>query len=209
MVLTLVLFKYSQRSLDVQLSKSLSDFPTKLGEWLGKEAFFDKQVYDILGVDDSFLCNYSTPDGRRLQLFIAYFRSQRQGSLAHSPKNCMPGAGWNIMETSTEQITYTASTPRQIGVTKLVLKKHGEKQILFYWFQSRGRFISSEYSEKIYLVWDSLFKRRTDGSFIRLISPVHHDEIYTTGYMRRFAQAVIPILEEYVPGGSLPRELPR
>jgi len=87
-------------------------------------------------------------------------------------------------------------------VIKLIIEKGMYKQVMLYWFQSRGRFISSEYWQKIYLVWDAIFKKRTDGSFIRLIAPVQSGDIEsTTGYLKMFAENLIPILGEYLPEG--------
>jgi EpsI family protein len=79
------------------------------------------------------------------------------------------------------------------------LEKEAQQQVVLYWFQSRGRFIASEYMQKIYLVWDAIFKNRTDGSFIRLIAPVHENETDTTDYVKTLAQDLIPILEQYLP----------
>ena len=77
-------------------------------------------IYDKLGVDDSFLANYHTPDGRYVQLYVGYYQSQREGDLIHSPKNCMPGAGWNITDTSLEELVIPNANPVKIKVIKIV-----------------------------------------------------------------------------------------
>ena len=186
----------------VPLRKTFSIFPKKIDGWIGREEFFDEKIYKILGVDDSILISYHNSDGKNVQLYTGYYHSQREGDIIHSPKNCMPGSGWNIIETSFENLTISGDTHKRIRVIKLILEKGISKQVALYWFQSRGRFISSEYWQKIYLVWDAIFKNRTDGSFVRLIAPIQNEDVeLTSGYLKLFAENMIPILGEYLPKG--------
>ena len=164
--------QYISKAETIHPHKPFSTFPKQIGEWVGKEDRFDPRVYEILGVDDSFLGNYWTSDGRHVQLYIGFYESQREGDLIHSPRNCMPGAGWNVTDISHEMIKNPKAGSNEVKVIKLILQKGAQKQIVLYWFHSRGRIISSEYFKKIYLVLDSIFRHRTDGSFIRLIAPV-------------------------------------
>ncbi|MBW1916251.1 MAG: EpsI family protein, partial [Deltaproteobacteria bacterium] len=89
MILTMVLMSYMGHGEDIQPNKPLSTFPVEIGDWLGQETRFDQEIYDAVGVDDSFLCNYQSSDGRQVQLYIGFYQSQREGDLIHSPKNCM------------------------------------------------------------------------------------------------------------------------
>jgi len=200
MILTMVCVSFFSYGEDVSPKKPLSNFPRRIGNWIGKEGHFDQRIYDILRVDDSFLGHYRTVDGHHVQLYIGYFKTQRQGEQIHSPKNCLPGAGWNIVRTSLEDLVIPNTNPGKIRVVKLYLEKGDQRQLVLYWFQSRGRFIHSEYKRKIYLVWDAILKNRTDGSFIRLIAPIDKDEADTTEHITSFAQQLIPIVSEYVPG---------
>jgi EpsI family protein len=112
----------------------------------------------------------------------------------------MPGAGWNIIQTSLEQVTIPNSNPEKIEMIKLLLEKADQQQVILYWFQSRGRFIASEYMQRIYVVIDSIAKHRTDGSFIRLMAPVINGNVErTSSYLRDFARLLLPILQEYIP----------
>ncbi|MBW1804631.1 MAG: EpsI family protein [Deltaproteobacteria bacterium] len=144
------------------------------------------------------LINYKGLQGRLVQLYVGFYQSQKEGDLIHSPKNCMPGAGWNIVQTSIEELNVD-SNPEKVKMIQLILQKGVQKQIVLYWFQSRGRYISSEYMQKIYMVIDSIRKRRTDGSFVRLIAPVIHNEEETLENLKAFANLLIPKLQEYLP----------
>lgn len=197
---TIALLAFFSRVEEVYPIKPLNTFPTRIGEWKGTESRFDQQVYDVLGVDDSFLADYVASDGRLVNLYIGFYQSQREGELIHSPKHCMPGGGWNITLTRLVEIDMPGTNPGKAKVIKLVLQKGKEKQVSLYWFQARGRILSSEYMQKIYLVWDSIFRNRTDESFIRLISPVLNSEEETLESLIGFAQELVPLLGEYLPG---------
>lgn len=200
MLVTMFSLKYVSLSENIKPNKPFSTFPKKIGEWVGTEGRFDQKVYDLLGVDDSFLANYNTADGRSVQLYVGFYQSQKEGDIIHSPKNCMPGGGWNITKTEIKKVAIPDNNPPEIKAIKLDLEKGTEKQIVLYWFQSRGRFISSEYWQKIYLVIDSITRRRTDGAFVRLIAYVRDkDEEKALADLKDFAGQLIPILQEYLP----------
>jgi EpsI family protein len=194
------LLKFAHRSEVIKAHKSFAEFPKQIGEWVGKESRFDQEIYDILGVDDSFLGNYRSPEGRVINLYIGYYQSQKEGDIIHSPRNCMPGSGWKITDSGMETIRTAGLEDRDIPVAKLNLQNGAQKQVSLYWFQSRGRIIYSEYWQKIYLVTDSISKRRTDGSFVRLITPINEnneDEAIET--LKNFAESLMPILREFIP----------
>ena len=112
----------------------------------------------------------------------------------------MPGGGWNITDTSIEVLKVPGNSPDKINVIKLDISNGREKQVVLYWYQSRGRFISSEYWQKIYLVIDSIAKKRTDGSFVRLITPViNGNEEKALTDLKDFARLLVPVLQEYLP----------
>lgn len=200
MLSTVILLGHFRHIENRHLKKPLTDFPKQISEWAGREEHFAKEVYNFLGVDDSFLCNYRDMCGNTIQLYIGFYRSQMEGRIIHSPKNCMPGAGWNVIHSSLETIRISGGDGDDNHVIKLLLEKGSEKQVVLYWFQSRGRIVVSEYLEKVFLVIDAFKLRRTDGSFVRLISPVSNgNEHITTDYMKSFAQSIIPVLEDFLP----------
>lgn len=203
LLLAFCYLSFFKKSEAVPVKKPLSTFPETIDKWTGTIGFFDPQVYDVLGVDDSVLINYRSSGGKSVQLYVGYYQSQREGDLIHSPKNCLPGSGWLITRTSLEKLTLPGNDRQNIDVIKLILEKGDEKQVVLYWFQSRGRFIASEYLQKVYMVWDSLTKNRTDEAFVRLIAPIGpRGEVFTTQYLKEFSAQIIPILSEYLPDGE-------
>ena len=198
LVLTALLTIVFSQSERTRLNKSFDLFPLEIGEWKGVKDTLDQKVYNILGVEDYILGNYQNRQGNRINLYVGFYQSQKEGDLIHSPKNCMPGAGWNIIKTDQEPLEFQKGEIPS-NVIRLLLQKGGEKQIVLYWFHSRGRIIGSEYMQKIWLVIDSMTKRRTDGAFVRLISPIIKSEETTDKLLTEFAREIKPILDEYIP----------
>jgi EpsI family protein len=200
MLLTTISLPYLTDSDDQPLKKDLTEFPMVIGDWHGTTSRFDQRIYDVLGVDNSLLANYHNEKNVNIQLYIGYYKSQREGEIIHSPKHCMPGSGWNIVENSLLAIDLKDPNGQLIKVIKLNLQNGAERQVAMYWFHSRGRVINSEYMQKIYLVWDAITKHRTDGSFVRLISSTtDQGERQTTQYLKQFSELIFPILDEFIP----------
>lgn len=198
MMATFTYLKFTGHGTEVQPLQPFSTFPKQIGEWTGKEQFFSEEIYAAVGVDDSALISYINPLNESIQLYIGYYKSQRKGDMIHSPKNCMPGSGWEITSESLEDVELKDG--KIINIIKLILEKGAEKQIVLYWFHGRGHIINSEYKQKIYLVMDSIFKNRTDDSFVRLISPVaDNKEEDTLAYMKQFTKNLLPVLDVYIP----------
>lgn len=178
--------------------RPLSEFPMHVGAWKGKSERFSDKIYDVLGVDDSVLANYKNSENLLVNLYIGFYGSQKKGDLIHSPKNCMPGAGWNIVASNI--IDIQKSPERKEKVIKLLLQNGTKRQMMLYWYHSRGRIISSEYWQKIYLVIDSIFRHRTDGAFVRLITPIDDNgETVALNRLVGFAETMMPLLNEYLP----------
>lgn len=202
MVATFCFITFKGSGQDVPILKPLATFPKVIGKWQGDVRYFDQKVYDVLGVDDSSLIAYKDPDGREVELYVGYYTSQRKGDIIHSPKNCLPGAGWRMSDVST--VPLHLADGREIRIARLDLEKGLYRMIAYYWYQSRGRFINSEYFQKIYLVIDSLSRNRTDGAFVRLLAPARNGDVKSAEKaLLSFAETAIPILEEYLPGSKL------
>lgn len=162
--------------------KPFSGFPMTLAErWQGKDLPLEEKVLDILKVSDYLMRLYSpiasssevpsSPSLAPVSLYIGFYESQRTGATYHSPKNCLPGAGWNFADTSMASIPI-ANSEQPILINKVLIQKGVEKQLVLYWYHDRGRVIGSEYWAKAYMIWDSMTTNRTDGSLVRIIVPV-------------------------------------
>jgi len=190
----------------VPIKKSLAQFPERIGEWsrVNQQAL-DAKVVDMLGVDDYIEYDYQAPDGTAVNLYVSYFSAVGLTGSYHSPRNCLPGGGWQVAEVATislPDIRSAAGPP--IVVNSLVVQKGTDKQKFIYWFQNRGRIIASEYWEKIYSVLDAISMRRRDGSYIRVtVTSNSQNEREMNARAEAFVQQVISTLEEFLPGEKL------
>src|SRR5262245_12164594 len=155
-------------------------FPQQVGEWFGVDARIDESTLQVLGVDDYLSRAYFTPDRAGIGLYVGYYGGQREGDTIHSPLNCLPGSGWEPVSKSTVTIPIKPGSSGvyapEIVVNRYLIQKGLERQLVLYWYQSRGRVIASEYWGKFYLIADAVRLNRTDGALVRVISPVLGDE---------------------------------
>lgn len=152
--------------------KPLNLFPATVGPWhLAQEGVIDQDTRDILKADDLLNRVYVDPStNRSADLFIAAFRSQRNGKAPHSPKNCLPGNGWTPLNQEVIRVDVGGAAP--IPVNQYIVQ-HGEsRSVVLYWYQSRDRSVASEYRAKFWVIADAMRYNRTDTALIRVIVPV-------------------------------------
>lgn len=182
------------------LSRPLSDFPRIVGPWqAGPDEILPENVVRVLNVDDYVSRSYVGP-GSTVHFYASYFSTTWGGKTYHSPRNCMPGSGWDVADLQVVPVTFTNPHPRTIKVSRMLMQKGAEHQIVLYWYQGRGRIMPTEYSERLYRVLDSLIHRRTDGAFVRIIVPVmNHQVDAAMSRATDFARVVVPILNTFLP----------
>jgi EpsI family protein len=179
----------------------LSSFPESIGGFTAvRTDTLDPETKDLLKADDTLQRVYADPTGtRQAVFFVAYFKTQRYGQSPHSPKNCLPGSGWEPVYTDRTAIPVSGwSTP--IVVNRYLVEKGDEKNVILYWYQSHSRVIASEYSAKFWLVADALRYNRSDTALVRISVPVGRgDEDSATRLAAQFAQTVFPQLLKQMP----------
>jgi EpsI family protein len=183
----------------VPIRKPLDSFPMNVGAWQGAGGvIFDPDTLNVLKPSDYVMRRYHDPAGRGLWLFIAYWDSQRKGAQPHSPKNCLPGAGWEPLESS--RVTIPLAEPfRAITVNRYLIQKDRDQLLVLYWYQSQGKAIAGEMAAKLEMVKNSMVRHRTDGSLVRLTSPIYGSVQQTSDLVVGYIQAVYPVLGEYLP----------
>ncbi|MBL8206174.1 MAG: EpsI family protein [Blastocatellia bacterium] len=149
---------------NVPARESFDQFPEQLGTWkLYNSQTLDQRVLGLLAPDDYISRTYINAEGRPVFLFIAYYLSQRSGKTLHSPQNCLPGAGWEIIQRG------NLSLPDNARINDFTIAKENDRMITYYWYQGRGRVEANEYWDKIYGVQDAVFKNRTDAALVRVM----------------------------------------
>lgn len=178
----------------------LRQFPQQLNGWTGTDVPIDPDVLNILGPGDFLLRIYqNTQKAQYVDLFIAYFRSQRAGDTIHSPQHCLPGSGWAPIENKRIILNLPGHDP--FPANRYLIAKGDARQLVLYWFWAHDRGVASEYWAKFYLVTDSIKMNRSDGSLVRITTPMYPGETADAAQQRilPFAGDISPLLDSYIP----------
>ena len=181
--------------------QGLLEFPLQLAEWRGAPAAMERQYLEALQLDDYVLADFAATDQHPVNVYVAYYQSPKKGRSSHSPKQCIPGGGWEITSFEPLRLAQRAGIQAALAVNRLVIQKGGQKQIVYYWFKQRDRWITSEYAVKFFLLWDSLTRHRADGALVRLVSSIHagESEAAVDRRLQTMAALVTSELARYVP----------
>jgi len=153
--------------------ESLRNFPLVLGDWRGEERTIGEQELDILKLTEYAMIAYqNATHPAPVELYVAYYESQRKGTSAHSPRACLPGSGWVFEEFGQKQIPGIKPDGSLLDVNRVLVSMGEQRLLVYYFFMQRGRIVTNEYLVKWYIFWDSLTKGRTDGALVRFVAPV-------------------------------------
>lgn len=180
--------------------RPLKEFPAQVGQWrqTGTDGRLDKETEQVLRADDYLLRNYTGPDRRVASFYVGYYATQRSGASYHSPLNCLPGSGWTMNDPATVEIKPANGAP-VFTANRYIIENGGDKQLLIYWYQGRGRQVASEYWGKIYTVIDSVKRRRSDGAMVRITMPLGSSERAALDAAVALAAEIAPVLPGYIP----------
>jgi exosortase D (VPLPA-CTERM-specific) len=182
----------------VPIARSLSTFPDSLGHWRGREVTpLETEVLSLLRVSDHLVRRYEDPVGRSIWLYIGYWNTQRKGAQPHSPRNCLPGSGWEPLEASRLWIPGGARPP--LTVNRFVVQKDHAQQVVLYWYLAQGRPVSGEIKARVETVSNAILRNRTDGALVRVSTPVYGSLDETTAVLTEYVQHLYPLLTEYLP----------
>jgi EpsI family protein len=184
----------------IPVSEPLSQVPRVIAGWSGSEVSIDQESLGVLGAGD-FLSRVYTKEGPSLPigLFIGYFPSQRTGVTIHSPKNCLPGAGWAFE--SSQYVDLKEANGKLHHVGEYIIASGENRQFVVYWYEAHGRSVANEYLAKIYMVTDAMRLNRTDGALVRVITSIDSKEDTSVARTRveAFVVQLAPLLPRFIP----------
>jgi EpsI family protein len=153
----------------------LSSFQHDVGGWkMAQEMEIDSDTESLLRADDTLSRAYVGPAGA-LTFFVAFFKSQRGGVTPHSPKICLPGAGWTPEGSRTMSVSVPGET-RPIPVNRYIVRHGGDRSLVLYWYATAHHVIADEYLSKLYVMYEGLRYRRSDEAVYRVIVPITQGE---------------------------------
>jgi exosortase D (VPLPA-CTERM-specific) len=182
----------------------LSLFPPDVGGWRGSFQMLDPSIERVLGADDYLAASYSNPmQGAPVDFFVAYYDKMTEGSGVHSPEVCLPAGGWEMSAITQANVSVeTGEGPISLPVNRAIIQKGTARQLVWYWFDQRGRRMTNDYVAKAYSILDALTIGRTDGGLVRLITSIRPGETEEAAEARlqSFLEESLPRLPSYIPG---------
>ncbi|HMF64936.1 MAG TPA: EpsI family protein [Edaphobacter sp.] len=192
----------------------LSNMPQTIGGWTSRDQAMDAETLAVLGEGDFLNRVYMAtptlnqpvanrpgvrPSVLPVGLFIGYFPTQRTGQSIHSPQHCLPGAGWTFESSRYTDLRDVNGKSYKVG--EYVISNGETRQFVIYWYQAHGRSIANEYKARLYMVADAIRTNRTDGSLVRVITPVFASEPVDHARDRAvlFASQMAPFLPRFIP----------
>jgi len=163
---TLYALKLTSERPPDKLVLPLSNLPMSVDGWAGKDnPPMNQLILDVLR-PTSYLERTYSRGNQRLELFISYYAQQRAGEAMHSPKHCLPGAGWEIWNYSSVRVP---AEGREYIINRYSIQNGDNRMVVLYWYQSKNRVVASEYLGKVLLVRDSMLGGSTAASIVRVI----------------------------------------
>jgi len=187
-----------QRAMPLRASLD-STVPMELLSHRAEELKLTSEEQVIAGVGAYVLREY-VPDTSTISAFsiyVGYYDQQTQGRTIHSPKNCLPGAGWQTL--ASQEVSLTTALGDVVPVNRYLLQNGGQQALVLYWYQGRGRVEANEYLVKWDLLRDAVLRRRTEEALVRIVVPIRSDEAEALDLATRVAAQLIPAVGTALP----------
>lgn len=179
------------------------DFPDDIDGWRCRHREqMDDDVIENLGVTDYIVCRFNGGEpGKYVDFYAGYHEKQERSdsgktTLIHPPEHCLPGGGWDIIETTIVPVNFGIE-----GEAKRVIIAKGQaRALVYFWYQSRGHVIGTNMDRLRHLFFDRAFRSRTDGSLLRFTMPIvrgnfdEADELFN-----EFAGSISGELPRFIP----------
>lgn len=191
----------SGRTPELVSRKNLAEFPMSTVDWVGKSNLLDNDIKKVLGADEYLIVDYSSTHGLPpVNFLVSYYASQTNGSGMHSPEVCIPAGGWEVSRWGQFNVSLENPSFGQLSVNRAIIQKGQSKQLVYYWFEQRGRHVTSDYWAKAYTVWDSINRSRSDGALVRVVTPIEGEGVDAADKrLNDFLKFVVKELPSFVP----------
>jgi EpsI family protein len=190
--------------------KTLDEFPLELGEWACPEReYMNEKMERNLGASDYLICRYRKRNSHEsVSVYVGYHETQirREGggsgeTSIHPPAHCLPGSGWDLIDIQKQILDMPGLPGTPVLVNRLIIAKGELRQLVYYWYQSRGRVIARDWEKILYVGLDRMTRGRTDGSLVRFTTLMTRNggEEAAEAAFRAVAPQVVALLPDYVP----------
>ncbi|MEO6300409.1 MAG: exosortase C-terminal domain/associated protein EpsI, partial [Paracoccaceae bacterium] len=191
----------ARQQIEVQRD-SFSLFPRQVGDWSGSMASLDPHIAEVLSASDYVDATYTTAnESAPVNFFSAWYLKQTEGTGIHSPAVCLPVGGWEVSNIEATPVSMPGTVYGDFNVNRAIIQKGVTRELVYYWFEERGKRTTSDYAAKFGVVLDSLVRGRSDGALVRFVTPISpgESEAEADARMQRFMAALLPKLPRFIP----------
>lgn len=160
---------HTKGQVAMALARPLSGVLDTIPGYRHEEQRVSAEERRIAGMTDYVARIYRRDSIVAFTTLVSYYDRQTQGKTIHSPKNCLPGAGWEVLRGSTTKVVANGTA---YDVNRFVLKNGAAVAVAYYWYQGRGRVVASEYRVKWNLLHDAAVLGHTEEALVRIVVPV-------------------------------------
>lgn len=191
-----------QRSLDLRTPLP-GAVPVELVGFEGRDLELSDREASVAGVSDYLLRTYGQDETGAgwFTIYVGYYASQTHGRTIHSPKNCLPGSGWDALASSLATVEVEGG--RSEIVNRYLIQNEGQRALVLYWYQGRGRVAHNEYAVKWDLLRDAALHRRSEEALVRIVVPVYASEEEAFARARDVAAQLIPSVQRALPESDI------
>lgn len=172
-----------------------AEIPAEFPDWRHQVRELTPDVAEVIGADDTIVVDFLSPDGDYLNIYAAYLEARRDGRSWHSPRQCIPGGGWEIK--SHTVVDGGDFNGARLHYNRLLIENRGARQLVYYWYPQRGRHVANEFMMRFLLTVDAVARRRSDGAMVRLLTDVKAGESVDDAEER--LRATLAKVEEFLP----------
>ena len=197
----IVFYSEALRAENAPSPAPLASLPARIAGWQAyKDVKIEQETLDVLKADDTLNRVYLSPTrNANVYLFVAFFKTQRTGQAPHSPKNCLPGNGYEPLESGLIPVAIPGRA-EDIRINRYLTARGDEKSVTLYWYQSHNRVIAGEFAAKFWLIADAIRYHRSDTALVKIVVPVRDgDAAAATRTAVDFAKAVFAPLSRQLP----------
>jgi EpsI family protein len=203
------IYYFMARGAVIPPRETFADFPLQIGSWrCAENEPLPAEVIENLGATDTLVCNYAR-DGQAsfVGVYIGYHATQvrEEGggdaeNSIHPPAHCLPGSGWDIIDSRTVPIGLKGLPDPDAKAKRLIIAKGKDRQLVYYWYQMQGQTIAEDWQKILYVGYDRATRGRTDGALVRFTIPFGRDgDEAVEAEFRDFAEKLLPMLPRFVP----------
>jgi len=186
-----------QRQQSMPLRGSLESLPRQLGIYTGYDQKIGADEQAVAGMSDYVLRIFATPDTvSAFSVYVGYYEQQTQGRTIHSPRNCLPGAGWEALSSRRQPLVIGGDT---VMVNRYELANKNARALVYYWYEGRGRVEASEYKVKWELLRDAALTGRSEEALVRIVVPLTEQMTNPDSLAVSVGQMLVPTVRKLLP----------